>query len=99
MKKILIIEDEFHIADGIKLNLELAGYQCFTANTGEMGLVLFEQKSPDLVILDLMLPDTDGMEILKFLRKKNGIMPVLILAQGQKTVVQIRYRKRFSSKF
>jgi DNA-binding response OmpR family regulator len=84
MKKILIIEDEFHIADGIKLNLELAGYQCFTANTGEMGLVLFEQKSPDLVILDLMLPDTDGMEILKFLRKKNGIMPVLILsARGE----------------
>ncbi|MDY0132871.1 MAG: response regulator transcription factor [Desulforegulaceae bacterium] len=84
MKKILVIEDEVHIADGIKLNLELSGYQCFIADTGYQGLKIFEVEKPDLVILDLMLPDIDGMEILKFFRIKNRIMPVLILsARGE----------------
>lgn len=84
MKKILIIEDEFHIADGIKLNLGLSGYNCFIANSGNEGLKKFEEINPDLIILDLMLPDTDGMEILKKLRIKNRLLPVLILsARGE----------------
>jgi len=84
MKRILIIEDEFHIADGIKLNLELSGYKCFTANTGCDGLSELSIQKPDLVILDLMLPDTDGMDILKSLRTKDRFLPVLILsARGE----------------
>jgi DNA-binding response OmpR family regulator len=84
MNKILIIEDEIHISDGIKLNLELAGYNCLSAATGSQGLKIIESEKPDLVILDLMLPDTDGMEILKFLRNKNKQIPVLIIsARGE----------------
>jgi len=84
MKTILIIEDEFHIADGIKLNLELSGYKCFIANTGYEGLKQFNNQNSDLVILDLMLPDTDGIEILKKLRSKDRFIPVLILsARGE----------------
>ncbi|MCB9480936.1 MAG: response regulator transcription factor [Desulfobacteraceae bacterium] len=84
MKKILIIEDEFHIADGIKLNLELCGYKCFTANTGNDGLKKLNTHKPDLVILDLMLPDKDGVEILKKIRSDDRFFPVLILsARGE----------------
>ncbi|MGM0417583.1 MAG: response regulator transcription factor [Thermodesulfobacteriota bacterium] len=84
MKKILIIEDELHIAEGIKLNLELAGFNCFISDCGNNGLKDFEKLNPDLVILDLMLPDADGMEILEKLRKLSTRVAVLILsARGE----------------
>jgi DNA-binding response OmpR family regulator len=84
MKKILIIEDELHIAEGIKLNLELAGFKCFIADCGNNGLKDFEKLNPDLVILDLMLPDADGMEILEKLRGLSTRVAVLILsARGE----------------
>lgn len=84
MKRILLIEDEVHIADGIKLNLEFSGYECFWTDLGRKGVIMFDELKPDLVILDLMLPDMDGMDVLKGIRNKDSSLPVLILsARGE----------------
>lgn len=84
MKKILLIEDEIHISDGIKLNLEFSGYSCFSSDSGEKGLLMLDEIEPNLIILDLMLPDIDGMDVLRAIRKKDNNLPVLILsARGE----------------
>ena len=65
MKKILVVDDERPISDIIKFNLTKEGYEVVTAFDGREALEQFEAKKPDLVILDLMLPELDGLEIVK----------------------------------
>ncbi len=77
--KILIIEDEKSISDLIRMNLMLEGFDAIAADTGNKGLELFKKENPDLVILDLMLPDGDGFEILKEMQKVNYKTPIVIL--------------------
>lgn len=84
MSLILVIEDNEDLAGGIRHNLELEGYEVEWAENGEDGLALARERSPDLLILDLMLPDMDGFEILETLRAEDFTAPVLILsARGQ----------------
>jgi len=79
-KRILVIEDETHIADGIRLNLSLQGYEARIAQDGISGLELWRSWQPDLIILDIMLPMIDGFSILKTIRKEDEKIPVLILS-------------------
>ena len=79
-KRILVIEDEAHIADGIRLNLSLQGYGVKIAQDGIAGLELWRSWEPDLIILDIMLPMIDGFSILKTIRKEDEKIPVLILS-------------------
>lgn len=79
-KKILIVEDEHHIAEGLSLNLRLANYESQIAYDGEQALKLIKEFNPDLVLLDLMIPKVDGMSVLKELRQTDQRMPVLILS-------------------
>ena len=67
-KKILIVEDETDIAQLVKLYLEKDGFRTTTAATGAEGLKLIKTDRPDMVILDLMLPEMDGLEICKKIR-------------------------------
>jgi DNA-binding response OmpR family regulator len=84
MKTILLIEDNTHLAYGLKNNLEIEGYRVVVAGDGENGLTLSRAERPDLVILDLMLPGLDGFRVLKALRERAERMPVLVLtARGQ----------------
>lgn len=76
--KILIIEDESNIAQLIRLYLEQAGYSVLTAGDGVAGLELHAREHPDLVILDLMLPALDGMEVCRRIRAW-AATPILIL--------------------
>jgi two-component system copper resistance phosphate regulon response regulator CusR len=76
---ILVIEDEKKVALAIKKGLESEHYEVELALTGEEGFFRLCSRTFDLVILDLMLPGRDGMEILRILRKTNKDMPVLIL--------------------
>lgn len=76
--KILIIEDESNIAQLIRLYLEQAGYTVLTAGDGVAGLELHAREHPDLVILDLMLPALDGMEVCRRIRSWAST-PILIL--------------------
>lgn len=77
--RILIIEDEEKMAKALRKGLEAEQYSVSLAHSGEEGFFLASTEPPDLVILDLMLPQRDGMEVLTALRQKGASMPVLIL--------------------
>lgn len=79
-KRILIIEDDFHIAEGIELNLSLQGHEVRIAQNGLEGLKTWKQWCPHLIVLDLMLPGIDGMQILKNIRLEDERLPILILS-------------------
>lgn len=78
-EKILIIDDEKPISDIIKFNLNKEGYETITAFDGREALKKFEEESPDLIILDLMLPELDGLEVAKEVRKTSHI-PIIMLS-------------------
>jgi len=83
-KKVLIVEDEHHIAEGILINLKFSGYETAIAYDGEKAIELFETFKPDLVLLDLMIPKIDGLSVLKKIRSQDERLPVLILsAKGE----------------
>lgn len=82
MQKIGIIEDEKNISDMIKYNLEKEGYEVFTAYDGTEGLALIEKESLDLLLLDIMLPNIDGLEICKKVRQKMEIPIIIISAKA-----------------
>lgn len=77
--KILVIEDEKKVALALQKGLESEHYDVQVALTGEEGFYLLSSREFDLVVLDLMLPGRDGMEILRTLRRSNARTPVLIL--------------------
>ena len=84
MKKILIIEDDLAILRGLKDNLEYESYQVFTATDGESGRDLIQEKKPDLIILDLMLPKMSGYELCRKVREEGNVTPILMLtARGE----------------
>ena len=80
-KKILIVEDEKDIQELLKYHLEKEGYEILQVFDGEDGLELAQRELPDLIILDVMLPSLDGMEICRYLRadERTQIIPVIIL--------------------
>jgi DNA-binding response OmpR family regulator len=83
-ERVLLIEDDPSIVAGLELNLSLEGYEVVTAADGEAGLRLAEQKSPDVILLDIMLPKVHGLEVLRQLRERDADVPVLILtARGE----------------
>ena len=86
MSKILVVDDDDAINELIKINLELFGYDTVTAKDGIQGFTLAKQEMPDLIILDVMMPEVDGYTVAKRVREneltKN--IPILMLtAMGQ----------------
>ena len=79
MKRILVIEDNQNLAYGIRNNLEIEGYEVDVADDGESGLASARTLPPDLILLDLMLPDMDGFRVLRTLRESGDRVPILIL--------------------
>lgn len=78
-KKILVVDDEQSIVTLLQYNLEQAGYSVITALDGEQGLQAAVDIRPDLVVLDLMLPKMDGLEVCKELRQQKINIPILML--------------------
>ena len=79
MKKILIIEDDKTIRSGLEDDFRFEGYQVESAITGKDGLFKALNNFPDIIILDLMLPEMDGLEVCKELRRKNVGVPIIML--------------------
>ncbi|AMB89456.1 MULTISPECIES: response regulator transcription factor [Bacillus] len=81
--KILVVEDEKKIARVLSLELEYEGYEVTVQDTGMKGLQALEEESFDLVLLDVMLPELSGLEVLRRVRKTNTATPIiLITARG-----------------
>jgi DNA-binding response OmpR family regulator len=84
MAKILIVEDEPNMVAGLRDNFEFEGYQVLTAPDGVAGLERALSESPDLVILDVMMPRMSGLDVCKQLKAKKPSMPIIMLtARGQ----------------
>ena len=82
--KILVVEDEPNMVAGLRDNFEFEGYQVITARDGVEGLQKALDESPDLVVLDVMMPRMSGLEVCKRLRAKRGSIPIIMLtARGQ----------------
>ena len=82
--KILIVEDEQHIADGLKFNLEAEGYEAEIAHDGETALDILDKSSFDAIVLDVMLPGIDGFHVARAVRDRRDYTPILMLtARGR----------------
>ena len=79
MKKILVVDDEKPISDIIKFNMAKEGYEVLTAFDGKEALAVFEAENPDILILDLMLPEIDGLEVARTIRKTSNV-PIIVLS-------------------
>lgn len=77
---ILLVEDEENLHEALKLNLELEGYQVVSAIDGMQAIKALQNQYFDLMILDIMLPEMDGIEVLETIRVQNNEVPVLILS-------------------
>ena len=79
-RRVLVVEDDPSIAIGLRINLESEGYEVHIADDGERGLDLARTIEPDLMILDLMLPRRNGLEVLHDLRNEGRTFPIIILS-------------------
>ena len=79
--KVLIIEDDKRIANWVKVYFERAGFSATVAHDGLAGLKLARRMNPDLIILDLMLPRIDGVELCKILRQKSDVPIIMLTAR------------------
>jgi len=93
VSRILVVEDNANLAFGLSTSLELEGHQVVVARDGAEGLRRAREHAPDLVILDLMLPEMDGYRVLKALREEGRDVPVLILtARGAESDKVLGFR-------
>jgi CheY-like chemotaxis protein len=83
--RILLVEDNEELAAGIRHNLELEGYHVSWAGDGMSGLEAARAEPPDLLILDIMLPELDGFDVLHTLRQEGFVRPVLLLTAGRRS--------------
>jgi two-component system alkaline phosphatase synthesis response regulator PhoP len=88
-QKILIVEDEEALLKGLELNLAREGYQILTAANGEEGMRLALRENPQLVLLDIMLPGMNGLDVCSELRRKGFEAPIIILTAKSEEVDRV----------
>lgn len=81
--KILVVDDDLNICELLKLYLENEGYMVFTANDGQEAVDTFQNKTPDLVLLDIMLPKKDGWQVCREIRKISSAPIIMLTAKGE----------------
>jgi DNA-binding response OmpR family regulator len=82
MSKVLLVEDETTLRETLALNLRSEGYEVVQAGDGLTGLRLAREETPDLVILDLMLPELDGLSLCRMLRRDSSVPIIMLTARG-----------------
>ncbi len=90
MRRILVVEDNPDLAFGLRNNLEIEGYEVAVAHEGSTALTQAEQFSPDLIVLDLGIPDPDGFRVLRTLRDRGDDVPVMILSAAGEETAKVR---------
>ncbi len=88
-RTVLIIEDEPNIVDILKFNLQKEGYETMEAYDGISGLTAALSKNPDLILLDVMLPELDGFEVCRRVRSHNAEVPIIMLTAREEEVDKI----------
>lgn len=78
MSRILVVDDDTHILKLYKVELEEEGYEVVTANTGKEAMELFEKVDPDLVTLDILMPDIDGISLLRRMKEMRPRLPIIM---------------------
>ena len=81
--KILVVDDDLNICELLKLYLENEGYTAYVANDGNAAVEMFNEKSPDLVLLDIMLPKMDGWQVCREIRKTSSVPIIMLTAKGE----------------
>jgi two-component system KDP operon response regulator KdpE len=82
LTRVLVVEDDPNIVDLIRSNLVVRGYETLVARQGSEGLRLLETGQPDIVLLDLMLPDGDGLELCRSIRERSSVGVIVVSARG-----------------
>lgn len=82
-KLILVVDDEERMSRFIRLNLEHDGFQVLEANRGMQAINLIRERMPDLVLLDVMMPDLDGFEVLQLIRESYQLPVIMLTAKGE----------------
>lgn len=80
MAKILIVDDDGHIREVVRFALERAGHKPLEAADGAAALIAFDREHPDLVVLDVIMPEMDGIDVCRKLREKSSDVPILFLS-------------------
>src|SRR5215208_260129 len=88
VKTILVVEDEASIAEVVSLYLKRAGYSVQTASDGKQAMNILERQIPDFVILDLMLPEVDGLSLTRWLRDRSNV-PIIMLTARREEIDRI----------
>ena len=83
MGKILVCDDDKNIAELLRLYLEKEGFAVVIANDGEEAIAKYTQETPDLVLLDIMMPRLDGWQVCREIRKKSDVPIIMITAKGE----------------
>ncbi len=83
MAKILVVDDDLNICELLKLYLEKDGYTVYTANDGQAAVDTFKNKTPDLILLDIMLPRMDGWQVCREVRKTSLVPIIMLTAKGE----------------
>ena len=81
-KKLLLVDDEPVILKGLKFGLMQDDYEIVTAEDGLKALQVFKDENPDLILLDVMLPELDGMEVLQRIRDVSNVPVIMLTAKG-----------------
>jgi len=89
-RTILVIEDEPHIALGLRDALEFEGFAVLTAPNGRIGMQLAQKERPDAILLDLMLPDLNGYQVCEDVRRTNQFVPIIMLTAKSQEADKIR---------
>lgn len=84
-KKVLIVDDEFQIVEICRDYLNAAGYDTVTASNGVQGLALARREKPDLIVLDLMMPEMDGLDVCRQLRRESEVPIIMLTARVEET--------------
>ena len=84
-KKILIVDDEPQIVEICRDYLKAAGYDIVTASNGSKGLTLARREKPDLIVLDLMMPEMDGLDVCREIRRESNVPIIMLTARVEET--------------